>query len=202
MQLEPLIEIVIAAGPGRVRAVERFEARPKNRVGLALRLHRRHAPFQPAEHLQPHHLVGRPVVEPVHARQHERRRVQRQPDVRLLSRRLADETARRHADDRRAAAPHGQALAEHVGAAAEAPLPVAVADDGARRGGAAVRGREDAAQEGALLEQRERRGGDVGGGHALRRPAFVGDDCGGSGVRGETTEALGCPPPVVERRRR
>ena len=88
-------------------------------------------------------------------RQHDRCGVQRQPHVRLLARALADEAARRHADDRRGASAHRERLAEDVGPAGEAPLPVGVADDRARRRRAVVFGAEDTANGGTDAEYLE-----------------------------------------------
>ena len=155
LEMEPLIQIVGAAFAGGIGAVERLQAGLKDRVGLALRLRERHAGLQPSEYVEPHHLVGGRVVQPIGAGQHDRRGVERQPQIGLLAGGFADEAARRDADDRRGASAHRERLADHVGPAAEASLPVGVADHRVRRARAVVVVGEDAADGGADAEHLE-----------------------------------------------
>ena len=67
-------------------------------------------------------------MQPVAAGQHRRLHGQRQPDIRPLADGFAEERSRRNADDRKHAVADSDRGAEDVGTAAEAALPVVVAD--------------------------------------------------------------------------
>lgn len=54
----------------RKRTVERFQPSLEDRVGLGLRPRRSDFGSQPAEYMQPHHLFGGRVVQPIPAGQH------------------------------------------------------------------------------------------------------------------------------------
>ena len=99
-------------------------------VGFGGRGVRRGARAQPAEHVQPHHLLDGAghVVQPRPSGQDGRQVRQRQPGVGPLPHRLAEEPRRRHADHLERALAQRDGAADHVGAPAEAPLPQLVAD--------------------------------------------------------------------------
>jgi hypothetical protein len=65
--LETLIQNLAAAISRRCGAIERFQAGLKNRVGLRLGLNLGDAPFQPSEHIEPHRLYWRRIVQPIAA---------------------------------------------------------------------------------------------------------------------------------------
>ena len=94
-----LIQKLAPPFPRRGGAVERLQAGLKDGVGLRLGLSRRHARLQSSEHVEPHHFVGRRIVQPIAAGQHAGLHAQREPEVRLLPAGFADEARRRDADD-------------------------------------------------------------------------------------------------------
>ena len=97
---QPLIEHVPARRLVGDPAVVAGQPLLKDDVGVGLCRARRHAVAQPAERVQPHHLLQapRPVVQPGAAGQDGALHRQRHPRVRLLADRLAGEPARRDAD--------------------------------------------------------------------------------------------------------
>ena len=92
--------------------------------------------------MQPHRFDGGRIVQPVVARQHAGLHAQRKPEIRLLAAGLADKAGRRDTDDGQRGFGQDEALAEHAGIAAEAPLPIPVADDGIRHRSAVLGGCE------------------------------------------------------------
>src|SRR5439155_8175862 len=108
--------------------------------------------FQSSEHVKPHNLFWRRLVQPIGAGEHAGLHAQREPEVGLLPAGFADESWRRDADDGERRVAHREGLAQHVESAAEATLPVAVTHDGARRLGAVFVGCEDPANRRANAE--------------------------------------------------
>ena len=102
LESKTLIEKLATRSSSR-HAVERFQAGLKDRVGLRLGLRLRDARLQSSEDVEPHHLVGRRIVQPVAAGQHAGLQPQRQPEVGLLPAGFADEAGGRDADDGHAA---------------------------------------------------------------------------------------------------
>src|ERR1051326_3555689 len=133
VDLETLIQKLMPALPGHGRAVERFQTRHEYRVRLGFRLRRSDAGFQPPENMEPHRLTGRRVVQPNLAGYYAGLHPQRKPKVRLLPAGFADEARRSNADDGEHGFAQGEGLAQHSGAAAEAALPIVIANDGVGR---------------------------------------------------------------------
>ncbi len=144
--LESLIQELTPAIVRGGRTVERLQVGLKDGVRPGFRFCQRHAGLQPSEDVEPHGLLWRRVAQVVVAGKHARLQAKREPEVGLLTARLADEAPRGDADDGHSRVADRQGPAEHIGPAAEAPLPVAVADDSVV-GVAPIRvGREDAAR--------------------------------------------------------
>jgi hypothetical protein len=131
--LKALIEVLGAAISGGRGTVERGEIRLEQRIRPGFSLGRRDAGLEPAEHVQPHRLVGRRFVEVIVAGEHARLHAQRYPQVGELTARLADERGGHDADNRKSGIPDRQRSADHIGAAAESALPEVVADHGFSR---------------------------------------------------------------------
>src|SRR5579883_1252741 len=74
-------------------------------------------------------------MQPILARCDLRLHADRNPKVGLLRRSLADKAGRSHAEDRQRGAAEREGLAHDVRSAAEAPLPVRIAEDGMGRVG-------------------------------------------------------------------
>src|SRR5947209_20260620 len=102
--------------------------------------------------MEPHHFFGRPIVQPIAAGQHARLHSQREPEVRPLAAGFTDKAGRRDTDDGQGGVAHGERLADDVWAAAEASLPVVVADDGDGRLAAIIGRREYPANRGAYAQ--------------------------------------------------
>jgi hypothetical protein len=113
--------------------VERLQTGHKGRVGLSLGLRNRDAGFQAAKDMQPHHLVGRRLLQPVGAGQHATLQSQRQPHIGLLAAGLADEACWCDANDGNGRVTDDQRLPNDIATAAETPLPIGVTDDRVRR---------------------------------------------------------------------
>ncbi len=148
VNFETLIEQLVPALPCDSRAVEGFQAGLEDCVRLRFRLRRSDARFQPAEYMEPHGFAGRRVVQPVASGEYVGLHTQREPEIRLLAAGFTDEAGRCDTDDGQDRFAQGECLAQHVGAAAEASLPVVIADDGIGRVGAVVAGGEYATDRG------------------------------------------------------
>ena len=143
----------------QARAMECGEIGLQDRVGLRFCVRERDARLQATEDVQPHRLVGGRVAKPVAVREDNRLQRERQPEVRLLRRGFTDEPWPRHAYHRQGRLTHVERRAEHIGTAAEPPLPVAMADD--RRGRTdAIAGREQSADRRRRAEHVEEVLGD------------------------------------------
>ena len=189
VQLQLLVELIAALLGGEAGHLVAVQHLVEYYADIGLGLLQGDAGLEAAHHLQPHdaHDGALVVVEPFAAGLDVGLHHHRDPQVGGIAHGFAEEAGRSDADDLERSLAEGDDFPEHVGAAREAAVPKAVADDGVGRvvRDAVVGLGEDAADDGLHAQDVEVGAADQAGVHVLGGAAIDrGADAIGVALRG------------------